>query len=192
MAVFAVSITKDLLWRGNRQPFSNVYHYVTEPGELFEDVMVIDKLVAAEKLIHATSVNFLTGRSWGPTENGPTASKMREVKALTGTGALTPSTNFYPELAMMIYWPLGRYGVRNHPQYLRKWIHGMRSGGLPMDGTRYVGTTPPEIQQYIDSVRLISLVSPFPSYNLSTWNGEHEAGTNGALYPYLEHRQLGR
>lgn len=192
MATFAVSITKEILWRDGWKPVSNVYHYNTDVIDPFPDDDVINKLVEEEKLIFATNVNFVKARTWGPTGMGSGPSKMRAVKNLTGSGAATPSTNFYPEFAQMVYWPLGRYGVRNHPQYLRKWLHLNRSGPFNLAGGRYTGVIPPDMQRYIDNVTNLVVVSSTTALELCTEDGEHQPTGPGALYPYLEHRQIGR
>jgi hypothetical protein len=156
MAVFAVSITKEINWRGGPKKISNVYHYKTGIGETFPDIAVIDKLVTEEKKIYASTVNFVRGRTWGPTEQGKSASKMREVKELAGSGNLSPSSGFYPEFAIMLYWPLGRYGQRNRPQYLRKWHHLGRFVGLSTEGARYNGVPQPEITAYMTAVESLN------------------------------------
>jgi hypothetical protein len=192
MAVFAVSITKTIPWRGKETEFSNVYHYVTDPLEVFPDNEVIDKLVAAEKAISTGAVKFVKAHTWGPTEQGQQASKMREVRALTGIGTSGSAITFYSELAVMIYWPLGRYGSKNRPQYLRKWLHLGRAAGLPADGSRSTQATPADIQSYIDSVRTVIVPSKAAGFGICNWRGDHEPKGPGIMYPFLEHRQLGR
>lgn len=192
MSVFAVSITKDCLWRGSRAEFSNVYHMQTASIEQFDDLAAINYLVDAERPIHSTGVNFLRARSWGPTHQGAGPSKMREVLTLTGSGSGGAGSSIYPELAQMVYWPLGRYGVRNHPQYLRKWLHTLKLYNMSAIGDRYTGTTDAALQTYIDKVTAINPLGLDGPYELCTADGQHLPTGPGKLYPYLEHRQLGR
>lgn len=117
---------------------------------------------------------------------------MREVIQLSGTGALNPESPWYPELAYMIYWPLGRYGSRNRPQYLRKWIHtGKNVSVMPADGSRFTGTPGAIVQGYIDAVTAVDPAGVDGPYELCTEDGRQPIGP-GKLYPYLEHRQIGQ
>lgn len=192
MAVFAVSITKEADWRDAMREFSNVYHFKTDVGEPFDDLGVINKVVAAEKLIHSSDVKFTRARTWGPTEQGQSANLMREVVQLSGAGSMAASSNYYAEMAIMVYWPLGRYGSRNHPQYLRKWLHCHNNHGLPADGGRGTGATAAQVQQYIDAVTEVRMVIDVDGYELCTPDGQHTPIGPGKQYPYLEHRQIGR
>lgn len=199
MAQCGVSITKSLPWRDGRAEFSNVYHYNTEllgmPTEA-EGELIIDRLRAIEQPIHTSDVQFVEGRLWGPTGQGPTASKMIASKSLAGNGGLQASvTNFYKEFALMIYWPLGRYGLRNRKQFLRKWIHPGSLMGVvstALDGHSQISVTPPAILTYINDVTTL-VVSNVPAspLELCTEEGKQPIGP-GKLYPYLEHRQFGR
>lgn len=189
MAVFGVSITKSMEWRGAQQEFSNVYHYQTAVGQPFDDEGIIAAVVAAERPLHATSVTFETGRTWGPTENGPAASVMREIVDLSGQGGATPLTNAYKETALLISWPLGRYGSRNRPQFLRKWLHTLASGGRGLDGSSRSDVSPQNVLDYIAAVTALSDPA-FGDLDLCTADGRVPVGP-AVQYPYLEHRQLG-
>jgi hypothetical protein len=192
VTTFAAAITKTIPWRGKEQEFSNVYHYRTGTGEAFNDIAVINNLTTLEKGIYPTNVKFLHGRTWGPTEGLLSQNVMREVVQLTGTGSQTPVSPFYPELAIMVYWPLGRYGSRNRPQFLRKWLHLMSTQNLPMDGSRYTGTFGSALNSYVSGVKVINPLGTEGPYELTTPKGEHLPTGDGVVYPYLEHRQLGR
>lgn len=193
MTVFACSVTKEVQWRGGPAEVSNVYHYKVGALESFDDNGLIDELVRLEKTVYGNTVTFTKARTWGPTDGSMADNKMREVRALTGTGAAAVATPFYPELAVMIYWPLGRYGIRNHPQYLRKWHHFMHGKGLSTDGTRFTGTVDATLQAYITGVTSVDPSGVAGPWALCTADGEHEAPIGGGkVYPYLEHRQIGR
>jgi hypothetical protein len=199
MAVFALSITKDGEWRGTRQPFSNVYHYLTQIGEPFNDQAAINEVVAAERKIHATSVNFKTARTWGPVSNAPPspgtltpgASVTREIVDLSGTGELAPG-DIYRELAFLIQWPLGRYGSKNRPQFLRKWIHPYSLAGTTASertGSVVLSATAKQfvVDQYAGTLQN---VGPVEGYGLCTATGR-EPISGPVVYDYFEHHQLG-
>ena len=190
MAVFGLSVTKEITWRGQQQQWSNVYHFQTGVAEPFDDTAAINAVVAAEKLIHTTIVLYRRARTWGPTDQGAAASVTRQITDLTGTGAKTASPDWYRELAILVNWPLGRYGSRNRPQFLRKWLHTMTLPTGPSSGFgngTTIATTPTEIATYIASV---TSVGPGP-YELCSDSGRVPIAA-GTMYPYLEHRQLGR
>lgn len=192
MATFGVSITKEIEWRGGMQEFSNVYHYNTDVAENFTDEAVIAELVRLEKTIHSTNVDFKIGRTWGPTHTGQENSVMRQIVDLDGSGAVSPATNFYRELAVLIIWPLGRYGTRNRPQFLRKWLHLDRNIGYDTSGSTPLAVAP--VQSIVDYIEGVTVLDPsiFPGQvELSTWEGREPTGP-GRVYEYLEHRQLGR
>lgn len=191
MAVFAVSITKQKSWRGENQEFSNVYHYRTDVAEPFNDQGVVDALVAAESPLFGSSTQFVRARTWGPTDGSPADSVMREVIDLNQSGTGASNTSFYKEFAAMVYWPLGRYGSRNRPQYLRKWLHIDSPLGYDTSGSTPLTTTPVVIQDYIDAVTEIVLAVDIDGYELCTSTGRVPTGP-GTHYPYLEHRQFGR
>jgi hypothetical protein len=153
---------------------------------------VIDELIAAERPLYSPTTTFIGARTWGPTDQGIAQSKMRavETRNLAGTGGTANLE--YGEFAVMFFWPLGRYGVRNHPQYLRKWHHLRRSLGLPLDGSRFTGATPTDAQAYINRVTALNPTLIPGAFELCTEDGLHEPTGPGQLYPYLEHRQIGR
>lgn len=189
MAVFGIAITKEIDWRGGVQPISNVYHYSSLPGVTFNDDDVVNALVSAEKAIYASSVRFVKARTWGPTDGPAADSVTRLIKDLTGQGALTATVNMYREAAVLITWPLGRYGSKNRPQFLRKWHHTCYNHGLPAEGTPAGGATPAAITTYINTVAGIA-AGTLTNYVLSTAEGKRPTG-DGKLYPYLDHRQFG-
>ena len=193
MAVFAVTITKSTPWRGTSQEFSNQYHYRTDPGQTFDDQAVIDALVAAEKPVHSSFATFVKARTWGPTDQGQAASVTREIVDLSGSGTATATSGWYRELAMLVVWPMGRYGSKNRPQYLRKWLHTMSNLGASSSawaqGSDPITTPPAAIMTYIGAVETISQ----GVNGVVQLTNAQDRGSRGAgyLYPYLEHHQLG-
>jgi hypothetical protein len=196
MATFAFSIEKATPWRGQTQGFSNVYHYnlpTDEPSEQVLDEM-LTYLKNAEQPVHASNVNFVVARCWGPVNPDGSGGRMRVVKQLSGTGTQTPPTGWYKELAFLIKFPLGRYGEKNRPQFLRKWIRANADLGISAsakDGHTPIPTTPTVITTYINAIRSIPQGTNGPPTSLTAPSGDHSAD-QGSLYQYLEHRQYGR
>jgi hypothetical protein len=193
MAVFAVSITKSAQWRGQQEEFSNVYHLLTTPGQLFPDAEIIAELERLEKLVHSTEVTFRTGRTWGPTDLGPAESVTREIVDLSGAGSQTPGSSVYRECAVLVQWPLGRYGSRNRPQYLRKWLHTFGAAlGYPPDGSTPISSPPlptSSLGQYMAEVTVVNPSGLTDDFELCTADGRTPIAA-AAPYPYFEHRQF--
>ena len=192
--VYAFSIRKSTNWRGGLQGFGNVYHYRVEaPSEgLLNSFLAA--LKAAEVPIHSTAVNFVEGRAWGPVQSNGRGGRMEAVTAFSGTGSTGVTTGFYKEFAYLFQWPLGRYGSRNRPQFLRKWIHSCGSvlgTSTGLDGTTNILPALANANTYIAAVRSITPVGGGPTYDLMSAS-EHIPTGPGVLYPYLEHHQFGR
>jgi hypothetical protein len=181
-----------MMWRGQKQEFSNVYHLATVPAQTFLDEGVIDEVVRLEKTIHSTAVTFVRGRTWGPTESGdPLVSVTRTIKDVTGAGAAADSTGMYMEAAILVTWPLGRYGSKNRPQYLRKWYHTRSALGHNTDGSGLLGTPSLALKDFVLSITSVKVGAATDGYEMVTAKGR-EPISAGVLYKYLEHRQLGR
>lgn len=193
MAVFALSITKRIAYRGGQQEFSNVYHYKTLSVEAFNDNNVMDDIIGAEREIHSNEVTFVVARTWGPTDGPASASVTRVIRDLSGVGTHTPDPNFPRENAFLVSWPLGRYGSRNRPQFLRKWVHSMTAPGLAPatanNGGVAITTFPSRLPTYITDVTEadngVGDVLP-----LCSASGKVPIGP-GVAYRFLEHRELG-
>lgn len=191
---FAFYIEKSTGWRGEVQHFGNLYHYplgTDEPSETVIESM-IDQLKAAEVNVHSTDVKFEVGRCWGPVDSNGKGGRMRVVRPLTGTGNQPIDTSMYKELAFLITFPLGRYGSKNRPQFLRKWIHSCslfsistteRSGNVKMS------SPPAPLTTYANAVKSLTMGAGGPPVSLASPK-DHLADTV-VIYPYLEHRQFG-
>jgi hypothetical protein len=188
-------VTKTIPWRNGPQEFSNVYHFKTALSEPFDDNELINKIVLQEKTFHSSNVTFKVARTWGPTDGTQQQSVTRTIKDLTGTGELTPGTNWYRELAFLVVWPLGRYGSKNRPQFLRKWYHtdnamavaaSVLTGAtaIPLPANNALATAIPKITNNNAGFLL-------GDFKLSTAEGREPVGP-GSMYKWLEHRQLGR
>lgn len=192
--VYAFSIRKSMNWRGKTQGFSNLYHYNVESPTEALLLAFIDALKAAEVPVHSTNVTFVEGRSWGPVQSNGRGGRMEAVKALSGTGSASPSTTMYREAAYLVYWALGRYGSKNRPQFIRKWLHCntlFTLSGNFQDGNTAHGGAPAPITTYIAAVRSVTPVGGGATYDLMTAS-QHVPISSGQLYTYLEHHQFGR
>lgn len=191
--VYAFSIRKSIPWRGSQQGFSNLYHYqVAVPTEGALNVF-LTKLKDLEAPVHSTAVTFEEGRAWGPVNEDGRGGRMVSVVDFSGTGSATPATSMYKECAFLLQWPLGRYGTRNRPQFLRKWIHSNYLFGKAttvQDGSSSLGSMPTELGTYEAAVRDLLPVPPGPTYRLISASG-HTADQAAVMKPYLEHRQFG-
>ena len=192
MASFGVTISKDIEWRGGTERISNVYHYHTSEGQVFPDLAVIQELVRLEKLVFANTVKFVVARTWGPTDQGPVDSVTREVVDLAGSGSAVPLNSMYRESAILISWPLGRYGVRNRAQFLRKFLHTASAHGYDPSGAIPIASQPAAgtpLATYMEGVRVLNPAGFVGGLDLCTAGDRVNTGA-GRIYPYLEHRQF--
>jgi hypothetical protein len=191
--VYAFSIRKSVSWRGNPQGFSNLYHYNLPSPTVAELNAMLTALKNAERPVHDASVTFSEGRAWGPVNANGRGGRMEAVVVFGDAGTKSAGTTFYKELAYLIYWPLGRYGSRNRPQFLRKWIHSQSTGlsaFTGIDGSADIGGATTPAVNYIAAVRNVTPVGGGPTYDLMSASQHIPTGA-GQLYKYLEHRQFG-
>lgn len=192
--VYAFSIRKTRAWRGKTQGISNVYHYFLTTPTTAALENVLTALATAEKPIHATSVNYVEGRAWGPVTPSGSGGRMEAVVTLTGTGSATATANMYLECALLIVWPLGRYGAKNRPQFMRKWLHTCSlaaATGSDLTGNGTLNPLSTAGTTYRDAVTNLTPTGGGPSLPMQTASG-HTPISPGFLYQYLEHRQFGR
>lgn len=195
MGVFAYSVTKNTQWRGDTQGFSNLYHYELDSDEPSEQVLsdMIDIIVAAEKLVHGSAVTFDIARVWGPVNPNGSGGRMRLVKDLSGNGSQVSTATWYREFAYLCVFPLGRYGSKNRPQFLRKWIRPCTTlgGGTNItSGTDKITPEPTSLTNYMNAIRSVAQGAGGAPTSLCNASGEHKAD-DFHLYDYLEHRQFG-
>lgn len=130
MPVYGFSITKSVAHRGTQEEFSNVYHFEMAVAEAAADTFdfkpYVDEIVRLEKLVHGSAVTWLRARVWGPTELGPAASLIRKDYTLSGVGGVVSGIITYPELAVVISWPLSRSVATKRKRFLRKYLHVYR------------------------------------------------------------------
>lgn len=119
---------------------------------------------------------------------------MEAVQPLSGGGALTVEANWYRECASLIVWPLGRYGVKNRPQFMRKWYHRMSVIGhtsSSLNGDTDISPATGALASGITTVASLTPTGGGPALPLQTPSG-HTPTAPGYLYKYLEHHQFGR
>lgn len=190
MATYAFAITKTIMWRGVQTPFSNVYHY-SNLSEAADFGAILDQLRDIERPIHATTVTFIQGRAWGPTDQGQAASVTKTIKDYNLAGTHVASSSMYREAALLLQWPLGRYGNRARPQFLRKWLHAGHAGSYSDNGSDAMTNPSAAMTTYNNSITTPPVGGPLAAGVLSTAQGK-PALAGGTWYKYLEHRQLGR
>jgi len=195
---FGASVEKATLFRAFQQPFANVYHYeapTIAPTALVDLENLLDQIVAFEKTIHATDVNFLRARLWSTGTGSQATNQMLVDKDLTGTGSGTNSLTLDRERAILIRWPAGT-NSRGRPVYLRKWYHvcGTFTGfaisnGVLQQTAMIDGASRTTIENKADDIQTLEL-SATPVAELCAQSGRETTG-QGQAHPYLEHRQLG-
>jgi hypothetical protein len=195
MAIFGVSIEKEVPYRGGTEIFSNVYHYFTETLEAFDDTSVVQELVSAESGVFAAEVGFLVARTWGPVDQGPIASVMRTEQPLTGTGTLSNVAEMTPERAVMLRWPTDTVSITGQPVYLRKWIHAPGGGTTGEWSSGIMGETQVLSQSIVDRFLAYADTVSIPTgrfaseYELCSPTGRRQNGV-ASIFAYLEHRNF--
>jgi hypothetical protein len=198
--VMGIYIRKEVTFQGKSRTFGNTYHFAATNMLVFSEAQyrgIIQKLESAEKAIHSSAVKFVEGALWGPTDNGNQADNLMRVRmSLSGNGTLAPGTKpVYREMAVMFRWALGRYGSKNRPQYLRKWIHPCSDFGVwtdaQMQGVDQISEMT-AMTNYRTAVN--TLGDPgWPDTALSFCTKDGRVPQNlGEIKPWLEHHQFGR
>ena len=191
--IYAFSIRKTTTWRNATQGFSNLYHYfLTNPTTTDLDNTLI-ALKDAERPVHDNTVNFIEGRAWGPVNADGSGGAMLSVQTFTQAGTKTTGTPFYKECAYLIKWPLGRYGTRNRPQFLRKWLHSQSTGltaTAGIDGSTDLGAATTALNTYEAAVSTLAVTGIGSPLQLQSASGHVPTGP-ATHFKYLEHRQYG-
>ena len=191
--IYAFSIRKSISWRGRTQEFSNLYHYYFSAPTTTGLENTLDYLKDAERPIHDGVVTFQEGRAWGPLNAQGRGGNMEAVRSWSQAGTKTSGTAFYKECAYLVIWPLGRYGSRNRPQFLRKWIHSQSTGlaaSADTTGNAALGGATSILNTYITAVTTATVTGVSGSITLQTAKGNVPI-SGGVLYGFLEHRQYG-
>jgi hypothetical protein len=193
---YGVSVQKRFSFRGGTQHFSNQYYYETAKStdQLAELEALLDEVVAQERAMHSSNVTFVRGRLWSQLGT-PAQNQMLVDKALSGTGAASPSTSLDRERAFLVRYRAG-VDSRGRPVYLRKWWH------LDVTAIAGVGITSQQMQNTAEltSAQRSALetfansIGQFTSggdlCELVAKNGREVDGPTQA-HRFIEHRQLG-
>lgn len=197
MPRIGVSITKNSLFRGFPQEFSNVYYYEVSglPSAAQADT-IIDNLTSLEKTFHSNAVTYVRGRCWSQ-EGSPGANNMISQKNLSGVGARASVASFDKERAYLFRLPAGT-DSRGQPVYLRKWYHSCGefvSGQSPLGGVLAQTTswTGAERTAQVNAMNAIGDANGSPlTPKLCAKSGRQSpAGATWSAHAWLEHRQLG-
>jgi hypothetical protein len=199
MAIVGVTITKETPFRNSVQAFSNMYFYNNGTGGVPSEsgaLAMIDELVAIERGLHASTIEFVFARLWHQTLLAAT-SNMIAQKSLTGNGTLSPDSTLDKERAYLFRWRAGQ-DSRGNPVYLRKWYHSCAvfPGGPALTATIYSnsgGFTQAQRDSMEANVAdVATLASGGGGWELCAKSGRAlTQGTTPDAHPYLEHHQLG-
>lgn len=192
MPIMEVSISKQTLFQGQQDVFSNRYMFEVPELNQATGEALINAVVAAEKALHASDVEFVHGRAFttGPLGSG----SMYATLELDGFGARAPAAAMYRECAVLVQWPLPRGasivpGALGRYRSLKKWLHantlpGATNGELAGTAALTAATKQP-FRDYAAAIEAI------PAGDLCAPDG---AKPNGPAFvqDYMEHRQFPR
>ncbi len=194
----AVAVTKATDWHGKREEFDNVYYY-SGPAYQAGDanyLRLAEAIVAAEKLCHGSSVEFIRYRIWsaGGTKEQNVTLALVDLDGFGNAG----STPIFRESAAVVEWETDRANVLGRKVYLRKFIRvcsmlsstplGVGQGTAPIPAT----DNGAYLKTYADTVDRI--VIPIGAvFNLVTPSGrEVRAADNGVVNEYMRSREFRR
>lgn len=197
MAPYGVSITKQVTWRGQAEKFSNVYHYDTSSPINTDSGWdsLIDQIVALEKPAFHSSITWVQGRVWGPTNTGQANSVTQRVKDLSGAGTLSAAAQLPYEMTLVGQFYMGRSSTTQRKTFLRKYYHVgalavSTSGGHPALGNQALAAgdkTP--ITTLMNGLKTITVGGS--SNDLCKPNGAHlPVGSSPQVLDYLHVRQF--
>lgn len=198
-ANIAVAITKQTMWHGVQEQFDNVYYYDGPPvtgsnPDLWK--AVVDAVVAAEKPVHGTNVEFITGRIWsaGGTILQNVTLGLFDLDGF-GTGL---SVKYFKEAAVLVEWECDRVNVLGRKVYLRKFIRpcsvlngasdAMMQGEAQLDSV-----TKGPFKAYANKVQELSVGASLENFVLTSPTGRQPRNPqNGVVNNYLISREFRR
>lgn len=132
MAIYGVSIEKEIQFHGKVERISNSYFYSVGFAPVAADfISMINQLADAEKLVHGSGVAFKLGRVWSA-GGSPAENQQEALVDLTGAGSMPTTVSMASELTVLVQWECAREDIRGRKVYLSKYI---RSQGLPSSDT---------------------------------------------------------
>lgn len=175
MAPFGYQVTMTMLFRGQQEEFSHVFHYDhVENPSTYE--LVADALVARLKQFYPSAITFKQVRCYGPTNQGQAANVTQLIKDYSGVGNGSWSgAATYPELTIYAGFYVGRNENTGRKRFLRKYF---RMRQLPLgaatvasgDAVLTSGDTSPVIS-FLNDVK--NLTVGVNSYPICTPQGTH-------------------
>lgn len=189
------TITKEVTFQGHAERFSNVYLYDMSTANDTTMNAQIDSLIAAERPVFSSSVNFVEARCF-TTEglNGAgDAGVTYVVRPISATAGTNVQAGIYRELAFLCKWELPRKvlggGALGRQRSLKKWLHTCSSMGISAGSQGEAAifpVTPTAIANYMAAVTTMNgspMIAP---------DGSLPVLGTGVLHQYLEHRQFPR
>lgn len=153
MAVYGVSITKDMRWHGALEKYDNTYYYNAPDGAPSPAVLeqIVTRIVGSEIPIHSTRVAFRTARIWSA-GGTPLQNETLLLQDLTDRGNQIGAPIF-GEAAVLVKWETARVNIKGKKVYLRKFV---RPGCL-------VGTMSAEVGRG-EEIATSAMLAPFKTY----------------------------
>lgn len=191
--MIGISITKSTPWRGHTEEFSNVYHYDTADSAPAAQVKeFVDIIVAAERAVHATSVNFVRARAWSA-GGSPEQNQTIGIWDLTGTGSASDAAQFNRESVYLVEYRTTRPSATGRPVTLKKFVHACSLLGDTdtsiMGGTVKVGSLARgKLNTYAQAVKTIN--TPNLSGGLIAPSGSGRRAMEHYVYDWVEHREF--
>lgn len=195
--IAGVHITHSISWQGKQEEFDTVYHYDTPTITTASGWQeLVNAIVALEKPLFPSTVNFVRARVHGPTDLTKVEDVMQYVGDLTGQGTATAGFPCPPELAVVSELYMGR-GPKGGKQILKKFWHAAQVEGTGAISPMTTGVNPllaaqkTKFQTAYDSLKTITIGAG--SNAICNEAGKHlPAGTSSTVKDYVVTRQFRR
>lgn len=198
MAVFALTIEKQVVYQGELHSFGNTYHYKTDVGQVFDDLDVATEVADAERRVTQNNVDFVGWRTWGPTDGTALANVIRASGDLAFSGNAIVNPSMYKEACVLCVIEIARSPVLNRRRWLRKFVRlgGSTAAAFADDVVSGAAPLPAAVQasfvSYMNNVKNAGGASG-DAYGLCTEDGDGvPLGSVPEVRPYLFTRDIGR
>jgi hypothetical protein len=199
LAVYGVSVTKSKMWRGQQEPFSNVYHVKRTNPTNGEIQAITDTIATWEVANHNTDTSFTSKRAWGPfvfsgdgisEKPDEDASQTRYIADMLTLGNRAMGAEIYAELAVGVSWYVGRSPSTGRKRFLRKYYHSTFgvawTAQQALRGDVLTASNKTQIQSYLDALE--SAISA-AGWTLCAPNGD-EPSASKKIMDHLHIRQF--
>lgn len=196
MAVFAVYMEKEVDYFGSPRIFGNLYHFKTDPAQVFDDQSAMQDVHDAEQTITSLDVTFRRAQTYGPTDGAAFDNVMREDLTFGDQGLGPAGDGLYAEACLLVYWPLTRSVTTNRKRWLRKFVRLGTGTSAPTAAVQRGADSISTVNQdyirtnYIDVVNFVGGTSG-DAYQICTADGDTPTAS-GDLRPYYYTRQIGQ